>query len=188
MNIEDHGILSSEPVYEGKVVSLYRDRVKLPDGRVATWERIVHQGAVGMVPLQDDDSVLLVRQYRNAVRHVLLEIPAGKLEPGEAPEDCANRELVEEVGMRAGELVKLSEFYNSPGYSDEYFHLYLATDLVVEEGQTEADEFLEVVKVTLDEAIGMIGDGRITDAKSVMGVALTKLYLDGAIQAFGESC
>jgi ADP-ribose pyrophosphatase len=85
MRVDDHEILSSEPVYDGKVVKLFRDRIRLPDGREATWERIVHQGAVGIVPLLENGNILLVRQYRNAPDDVLLEIPAGKLEPGEAP-------------------------------------------------------------------------------------------------------
>jgi len=184
MRVDDHEILSSEPVYEGKVVKLYRDRVRLPDGREATWERIVHQGAVGIVPLLENGNVLLVRQYRNALDDVILEIPAGKLEPGEAPDDCADRELVEEVNMRAGELIKLSEFYNSPGYSNEYFHLYLASDLSPEQGETEEDEFLEIEEISLSDALGMVTDGYIVDAKSVMGLALTRLYLDGVIPAF----
>ena len=184
MKVDDHEILSSEPVYDGKVVKLFRDRIRLPDGREATWERIVHQGAVGIVPLLENGNILLVRQYRNAPDDVLLEIPAGKLEPGEAPDDCADREIVEEVNMRAGELIKLSEFYNSPGYSDEYFHLYLATDLTPEQGETEEDEFLEIEEISLNDALGMVSDGHIVDAKSVMGVALARLYLDGVIPAF----
>ena len=86
--------------------------------------------------------------------------------------------------MRAGELIKLSEFYNSPGYSDEYFHLYLATDLTPEQGETEEDEFLEIEEISLNDALGMVSDGHIVDAKSVMGVALARLYLDGVIPAF----
>lgn len=173
----DHEVLDSELEFDGRVVKVYRERVRLPDGREALWERVGHPGAVGMVPLLDDGTVLLVRQYRHAVRGVLLEIPAGKLDRDEAPEQCAMRELVEEVGHRAARLVKLAEFYNSPGYSDEYFHLFLAEGLTREQGECEDDEFLQLVPVGLREAVEMVVEGRIIDAKSIIGIALADLHL-----------
>jgi len=128
-DVGDHEIVKSEKVFDGKVVKVYVEQVRLPDGRKATWEKVRHPGAVGMVPLHDDDTVEMVRQYRNATGGVLLEIPAGKLDREERPEECARRELAEEVGYRAREVIKLAEFYNSPGYSGEYFHLYLCRGL-----------------------------------------------------------
>lgn len=179
--VDGHEILSTEQVFDGRVVSVYIDELSLPDGRRARWERVAHPGAVGMVPLQSDGTVLMVRQYRNAVGGELLEIPAGKLDPGEPPETCAARELAEEVGMRAGELTKLAGFYNSPGYSDEYFHLYLARDLRAAEGETDPDEFLEVEKHRLEELLEMVSLGAIADAKSIIGITLTVLFLKGEV-------
>lgn len=175
MDIGDHEILASEVLFEGRVVGLSIDEVRLPDGRTARWEKVSHPGAVGIVPLLDDGRVVMVRQYRHAVRGVLLEIPAGKLDAGEAPEETARRELAEEVGLRAGEMRKLAEFFNSPGYSDEYFHLYLARELGPERGEPEADEFLEIEKIPLDEAVSMIASGKIRDAKSIIGITLAFL-------------
>ena len=179
INISDHRTLATEQVFDGKVVEVFVDEVRLPDGREACWERVAHPGAVGMVPLLGDGTVVLVRQYRHAVGGVILEIPAGKLEKGEPPEACAQRELAEEVGYRAGEMVKLAEFYNSPGYSDEYFHLFLARDLEEEQAKAEPDEFFQVERVHLDKAFNMISTGEVRDAKTVIGITLAKLLIAG---------
>ena len=178
---EGHRILSTEQVFEGRVVSVFVDELSLPDGRRARWERVAHPGAVGIVPLMSDGTVLMVRQYRNAVGGDLLEIPAGKLDRDEPARECAERELAEEVGMRAGELIKIAEFYNSPGFSDEYFHLYLARDLRHAQGATDPDEFLEVERHPLQELLGMISLGELVDAKSIVGVSLATLFLSGGV-------
>ncbi len=185
IDIGDHRRLSTEQMFDGKIVKVFVDEVRLPDGRQTRWERVIHPGAVGMVPLLSDGTIVLVRQYRHAVGKVLLEIPAGKLEEGEPPEVCARRELAEEVGYRAGELVKLAEFYNSPGYSDEFFHLFLAREL--EEGQAEAetDEFFQVEAVQLEEAFDMISTGEVRDAKTIIGITLTKLLMAGEGSGYG---
>ena len=178
-DIEDYEIISSEQVFDGKVVKLFLDDVRLPNGRKGRWERVEHPGAVGIVPLLDESTLLMVRQYRHAVRGDLLEIPAGKLERAEEPVECARRELLEEVGYKAEHMIKLAEFYNSPGYSDERFFLYLGKDLSPEEGESEPYEFLEVVKIDLNEALSMISHGSIRDAKSIIGITLTGLFLRG---------
>lgn len=180
----DHEVLLSELAFDGRLVKVFIDDVRLPDGRRANWERVAHPGAVGMVPLLRDGSLLLVRQFRNAVGGDLLEIPAGKLDRGEEPEDCARRELIEEVGHSAGELLKLAEFYNSPGYSDEYFHLYLARELEPQEGELEDDEFLTVERVDLTRALSMVSSGEIRDAKSIIGIAISNLFLKGGVAAY----
>jgi ADP-ribose diphosphatase len=185
MDIGDHELLGSEQVFNGRIVKVFLDDVRLPDGRSARWERVTHPGAVGIVPLLKDGSVLLVRQYRHSVRGVLLEIPAGKLDSGEPPWTTAQRELTEEVGMRAKELFKIAEFYNSPGYSDEYFHLYLARELTEEQGQAEPDEFLEVERVLLTDALDMISTGDIRDAKSIIGLTLTLLITLNKVRPYG---
>jgi ADP-ribose pyrophosphatase len=183
-DVEAHEVLSTEQVFDGHVIKVFIDQVRLPDGRTATWERVAHPGAVGMVPLTDEDEVIMVRQYRHAVRGVILEIPAGKLDPGEPPLDCATRELAEEIGMKADEMVLLSEFYNSPGYSDERFFLFVARGLSPEEGQAEDDEFLELVIVPLASAADLISSGQIRDAKSIIGLTLATAYLDGRAKPF----
>jgi ADP-ribose pyrophosphatase len=177
--IEDHEIISSERVFDGRVVKVFLDDVRLPDGRKARWERVQHPGAVGIVPLLDGRTMIMVRQYRHAIRGELLEIPAGKLDRDEGPIECARRELREEAGYGAGEMIKLAEFYNSPGYSDERFYLYLGKDLYREQGESEPDEFLEVVELDLNEALSMISQGSIRDAKSIIGIALTHSFLKG---------
>jgi len=178
-DINEHEVLSTSQAFDGRVVKVFVDEVRLPDGRVATWERVAHPGAVGMVPLTEDGEIVMVRQYRHAVRGVLLEIPAGKLDPDEAPEHTAMRELGEEIGMKAAELIPLAEFYNSPGYSDEKFYLYLARGLSPGSGEPEPDEFLQVVKVPLIGATELISDGRIRDAKSIIGITLARSFLAG---------
>jgi len=177
--VSDHQVLSSEQVFDGRVVKVFLEDVRLPDGRTVKWESVRHPGAVGMVPLQDDGCVLMVKQYRHAVRGVLLEIPAGKLDPGEDPVDCARRELAEEVGMKAEATVPLAEFFNSPGYSDERFFLYLCTGLSAAPGIPEPDEFLEIVEVPLEDGFAMIADGRIRDAKSIIGLTLARALTRG---------
>ncbi len=171
-------ISESEKVYEGKIISVYRDKVMLPDGRITLWDRVEHPGAVGVVPLLENNSVIMVRQYRNAVDDELLEIPAGKLDWSEPPEECALRELIEEICMRPKELIKLAEFYNSPGYSDERFFLYLARQLEPEEGESDADEFLKIETHPIGKLMEMISSGELRDAKSIIGIALTWLVLE----------
>jgi ADP-ribose pyrophosphatase len=185
MDISDHELLASEQVFDGRIVKVFLDDVRLPDGRSARWERVTHPGAVGIVPLLDDGTVLMVRQYRHPVGGVLLEIPAGKLDSGEPPWTTAQRELSEEVGMRAGELFKIAEFYNSPGYSNEYFHLYMARGLTEEPGETEPDEFLEVERVRLTDALDMISTGDIKDAKSIIGLTVALMIMSGKMRPFG---
>lgn len=183
-DVGEHEILSSRQVFDGHVVKVFIDEVRLPDGRTATWERVAHPGAVGMVPLTDSGEIMMVRQYRHAVRGVLLEIPAGKLDPGEEPFDCATRELAEEVGMKAGRMTELAQFYNSPGYSDERFFLFIAQDLEPTSGESEEDEFLQLVNVPLEGALDMIASGEIRDAKSIIGITLARSLLAGETGPF----
>lgn len=174
-----HETLERKAVFEGKVVRLYLDRVRLPDGREAEREVVLHWGAVGMVPVDADGRVFLVRQYRHAPGEDLVEVPAGKLAPGEDPLGCARRELMEEIGYAAKEWIKLAYFYTSPGFSDEVLHLYLARGLEKGEASPDEDEFLEVMHLPLTEAVAMIGRGEIRDSKTVAGLALASAYLRG---------
>ncbi len=175
-----HELIQRRTIFEGHVIKLYLDQVLLPNGKPAEREVVLHGGAVGMVPLDEEGCITMVRQYRHATGEYLLEIPAGKLDPGESPESCAARELVEEVGMAAGRFVKLSEFYTSPGFSNEVLHLYLALDLELREAAPDEDEFLEVERMTLEEALQAVQRLEIRDSKSVVGIALTSLWRAGS--------
>ncbi len=161
-------LLRSQRIYEGRVVSLRTDEVELPSGRRAVREIVEHRGAVAVVPLIDGD-VLLVRQFRAAVGRALLEIPAGSVEPGETLEACLQRELGEEVGMRAGRVDHLVTFYPSPGFLTEAVHVYVADDLTPYRLQAE-EEDLSIVRVPLGEAAKLVAGGEIVDAKSIIGL------------------
>jgi ADP-ribose pyrophosphatase len=165
-------LIESIKVFEGRLISVRKDTVKLPNGRTSTREVVVHPGAVAIVPMLEDGRVILVKQYRHAVGKILMEIPAGTLHPGETPEECALRELREEIGYSAGRLEKLTSVYLAPGYSTELIHLFLATDLQPAEGEADEDEFLKPVTLTLDEAIAQIAYGEIQDAKTVAALLL----------------
>lgn len=171
-----HELIERKTIFEGHVIKLYLDQVKLPNGKPAEREVVLHGGAVGIVPLDADGCITLVRQYRHATGEYLLEIPAGKLDPGESPESCAVRELIEEVGLAAGRWIKLSEFYTSPGFSNEVLHLYLALDLEPREAAPEEDEFLEVERMSLEDALEAVRKLEIRDSKTVAGIALTALW------------
>lgn len=161
-------LLDSSQAFDGRVLDLRVERVRLPNGVEAELEVIRHQGASAVVPVTADGNVLMLRQYRHATGDYLLEIPAGKLDEGtEDPEVCAHRELEEETGFRAGELQSLGWIWTTPGFSDEKIWLYLATDLTLGRQDLEADEVLEVVEIPLAEAREMALKGNIKDSKSI---------------------
>jgi ADP-ribose pyrophosphatase len=171
---------SSERVYDGRVVKLDVDTVAAPDGSEMTLEMIRHAGAAAIVPLvsdpdAEDPTVLLIRQFRYATGGTIWEIPAGVLESNESPEECAHRELLEEVGATAEDMSPLTTIYTTPGFTDEQIHLFLATGLRVEETRHEPDEFIEVEPRPLSTVLEMIRDGEIVDAKSIAGL----LYVAG---------
>lgn len=162
--------LSSENIYHGKVIDVRKDTVRFENGDVGTRDIVVHRGASAMVPLTDDNHVLMVRQWRTPAGRELLEIPAGSLNEGENPEICAHRELIEETQFQAGKMEKLFSMYAAPGYSTEVLHIFLATELIPEKGVGDVDEFIEVEKVPLADAIKMIERGQIEDAKTIAGL------------------
>jgi ADP-ribose pyrophosphatase len=164
--------IATETLFEGRLLKLRRDLVRLPDGRESVREIVVHPGAVAIVPMRDDGQVILVRQYRHATGKVLLEVPAGTLNPNEAPEDCALRELREETGYTATHLERLVSFYLAPGYSTELIHLFLATGLKPADGKTDEDEWVETVVMPLAEAVAQILRGEIEDAKTMAALLL----------------
>jgi ADP-ribose pyrophosphatase len=152
------------------VVNLGVETVTLPNGATVELEVIRHQGASAVVPLQEDGTVLLIRQYRHAAGGFIYEIPAGKLDPGENPLACAERELEEETGRRAGHLEHLLTFFTTPGFTDEIIHIYLATELIPGVQNLEHDEVLEVVEMPLERALQRIADGTIRDGKTIIGL------------------
>ncbi len=158
--------LSSEVIFEGVVVKLYKDTVELPNGKEATREVIRHQGAACVVAFTDDFKVIVVKQFRYPFNKVLTEIPAGKLDPGEEPHQCALRELREEAGVIPERLVYIGDLYPTPAYCDEVIHMYMATGLKYVEQKLDEDEFLEVVHMPYNELKKAIFTGEICDAKT----------------------
>ena len=162
--------VASQRVYEGRLVNLRVDTVRLENGRLAKREIVEHPGAVAVVALDDDDDVILVRQFRTAVGKELLEIPAGTLEAGEEPLACARRELKEETGYRAECLERIGGLYPSPGFCTEHIHLYLATGLKKGPSAPEADEDIEVTKIPLSDISALVSRGDICDGKTIAGL------------------
>ena len=169
MDFEEKTI-SSREIFQGRIVKLRVDTVVLPDSRQSTREVVEHAGAVAIIALDEKGDIIMVRQYRKPVEEVLLEIPAGTLEANEDPLLCAQRELQEETGFTANHWEKILSYYSAPGFSNERLHLYLASGLSEGEGHTDDDEFIEVVRLTLQDAYQLIFDGRIQDGKSIIGI------------------
>lgn len=159
-------------MYDGVLVKLDVDEVEEPGGVRATREVIRHHGSVAALPVTDDGSFLLVRQFRYAVGEALWELPAGKLDGGEKPEDGIQRELREEIGHHAERLEKIAFFYTTPGFCDEAMHLYRATGLVADKADADEDERIEVGTFTLDEARAMIASGELREGKTLVAILL----------------
>ncbi|HNU83265.1 MAG: NUDIX hydrolase [Acidobacteria bacterium] len=170
-------LLSRRRVYDGRVVRVDVERVRLPKGSECELEIIRHSGAAAVVPLTAAGEAVLVRQYRHATGDWLLEVPAGKLDPGESPEHCARRETAEETGLAAGELVPLGWIWTTPGFTDERIWLYLARDLRPVPQDLQGDEDLDVVRLPLSEAVAMATDGRLVDGKSVCALLRAAAWL-----------
>jgi len=171
-------LLHSETVFSGRAFTIRRDSLRLPDGHQTRLDIVEHTGSVVLVPVDAEGNLLFVRQYRHAAGLELLELPAGTLEKGEAPEACARREVREETGMAAGSLEHLGEFYLAPGYSTENMHVYLATGLRLDPLEADADEFLIVEKLPLKKALEMAETGRIPDAKTLAALLLARARLE----------
>lgn len=167
-------VLASRTVFEGDVLTLRVDDVEAADGHRSTREVIEHGGAVGVVCVHEGD-VWLVRQYRHPTEEVLLEIPAGKLGPGEDPQGCAARELVEEIGLRPRRLEHLATYYTTPGFTNERFFLFFTDDVVPEAGSTDEGEVIEVERRPASNARELIESGEIRDAKTLLGLAFLAL-------------
>lgn len=162
--------VSSEVLHQGRSFSFKRDEVQLPNGRRTFRDIVDHPGAVAIVPVLPDGRVALVRQYRYAVRKSLLELPAGTLERGESPLDCARRELREETGYEPGAIEKLLSFYTAPGYSSEMIYIFVARDLRLVGAEAESDESITVEPLELEEVLRLVDENIIEDAKTICGI------------------
>ena len=159
-----------KPIYKGKIIDLSVETVTLPNGATADLEVIAHPGAAAVVPMKDDRTVIMVRQYRHAVGSFIYEIPAGKLHPGEDPRDCAAREVEEEIGYKVGGLEPILSFFTTPGFTNEIIHIFMGTELSPGTQNLGADEVLEIVEMPLAQALDRIKDGGIQDAKTIIGL------------------
>ena len=166
---------SSETIYDGKILHVEKWQVTCPNGHPAPREIVVHKGAAAIVPVFEDGTTLLVRQHRVSVDRVTLEIPAGKLDRAdEDPLDCAVRELEEETGLRAGRMTLLTSLLTTPGFCTEKIAIYLAQDLTQGQTHPDEDEFLDLVRMPLDEAIDRVMRGDIRDGKTICGLLMAK--------------
>lgn len=172
MHLEEKTI-SSEMMYDGKIVKLLCDSVELENGKTALREVVKHPGGVGIVPLDENNNVLMVRQFRYPHKRVLLEIPAGKLEYGENPRECGLRELKEETGCTCDSFEYLGNLIPTPAYDTEVIHMYLARGLHSGEQNPDEDEFLEIEKIPLEKAVEMIMNNEISDAKTQIAILKT---------------
>ena len=174
--------IATREAYAGRLLRVSVDTVENPAGQTVELEMVRHPGAAAIVPFVssldgEDPHILLLRQYRYAAEGVIWEIPAGVLEPGEAPEECARRELREETGATAEKIRFLSTVYTTPGFTDEQIHLFLASDLTIADQDLESDEFIEVNSRPISTVLEMIKDGEIVDAKTIVAV----LYVAGFV-------
>jgi len=170
-------LITSENTYAGRAFNVRRDHLLTPSGNTVKYDIIEHIGSVSLVPVDENGQMYFVRQYRHAAGMDLLELPAGTLEPGEPPEEAARREIREEIGMAAQNMLEIGSFYLAPGYSTELMHVFLATGLTYDPLDPDADEYLSVEKLPVAEALQLAESGQMQDAKSLAALLLAKKYL-----------
>ncbi|MDE5862243.1 MAG: NUDIX hydrolase [Ruminococcus sp.] len=169
--------ITSDTVYEGRIFTIVHDTAELENGETAIRDVLLHSGGVCVIPVTDKNEIFMVKQFRYPFREVTTEIPAGKLEKGESHYECGRRELVEETGFTCTEYIYLGEIYPTPAYNTEIIHVYLARGLNLKEQNLDDDEFLDVEKIPLTQAVEMVMDGRIKDAKTQIAILKTARIL-----------
>lgn len=173
--------ISTEHIFEGKIIKVDVLKVELPDGKEATREVVSHPGASAVIPISSQGEVYMVTQYRKPIEKVSLEIPAGKLDPGEDPKACALRELKEETGLEAGKIKHVISVHSTPGFCNEVLHIYAATELKEGQSCADDDEFISAEKLPIKKLVGMVLDHQITDAKTVIGILIADKIIKGEI-------
>lgn len=173
----DYEVIDSQLKYDGKVLKVYSDKVKLPNGATATRENVIRGSAVAMVPVDNEGNMYFVRQYRHAAKKLVLEIPAGMIEKDEDPKVAAYRELEEEIGLKAEKLTFICDTYMAIGICTEKVYFYIAEDLKPGKLNPDPDEIIEIEKYTVDEALKMIFEGKIEDVKTMAGILAYKQYI-----------
>lgn len=169
--MKPYEVIKSKEIYEGKIFKIVQDEISLPNGNTATRDVLIHKGACAILPIDQDGKLILVRQHRHPVNEFVLEMPAGKLDSiDEKPEECAIRELEEEIGYKSNNFSFMFKTFIAVGYSSEVIHVYLARDLVETKQNLDEDEFLEIERYTLEEALDMIYNGIIVDSKTIAAV------------------
>lgn len=162
--------LTAETIFDGKVIKVEVANVELANGKTATREIVRHKGAVGILAVSEEDKIILVKQYRKALEQTIIEIPAGKLEIEENPEDCAIRELKEETGYTASNIDFIHKFYTSPGFANELIYLFEARNIIKGDASPDEDEFVEILELSIDEVNNLIANGQIVDAKTLVAI------------------
>ena len=175
-------LIDSEQIFKGRVFTIRRDNLRTPDGRTTKFDIVEHHGSVVILPIDQNGNLLLVRQYRHAAMDDLLELPAGVLEENEDPALCAAREIREETGFAAENLIELGKFYLAPGYSTELMTVFLATGLYANPLDPDADEFLQVEKVPLAEALSIAEAGKMPDAKTLAALLMARPHLESHLK------
>lgn len=170
--------ISSKEIYDGVLLHVFSDEVRLPNGNTSVREWIKHPGAAAVVPIFSDGDVMLIKQFRYPLRKVFYEVPAGKIDKGEAPENTAERELKEETGIIFNELISLGDYHPTIGYSDEVIHLYMAQNVELAESKVDEDEFIITEKLPFEKAIEMAYSGEITDGKTIAALLRAKHFLE----------
>lgn len=159
-------------IYQGKIITLRHDKLERPGKTSIKWDAVMHPGSVVLIAITNENKIILVKQWRRVVGEILYELPAGTVERGESPLECATREIQEETGYKAGKLTPKGGFFASPGYCDEYFHIFLAENLSKNSLPQDEDEAIEVIEITIDKALEMIDDHSICDSKTIAAIYL----------------